>query len=278
MTFLYTHHLSPFLVSFWWGGHRVGIRWYGLAYLLGFALSYQALRRAVLENRVPNLNQESLDRLAVGLIAGVVGGGRLGFVLQNLGTWRADWLFPLRLAGGGMTFLGGLIGVLLAVAWSVHSDRLAFWQVTDLLAKPAALALAFGRIANFINGELVGSVTNGHWGVIFPNVDGHPRHPSQLYEAASHFALWGLLLWISRNRSEWCRRPGRLSLVFVSFYGFARFLTDFFRVDTTYLGAWSLGQWVSLGMGVLALGLILARKRTVEPDIAPDPVLFDSRT
>lgn len=257
MSPIWTHHLSPFIFSFGWNGHRVGLRWYGLAYVLGFTLGTIVLRRAALRGEIENLNEQALERMVGVLILGVIVGGRLGFVAQNIPAWRADPLFPLKTWGGGMAFFGGLAGVLLAVVWAVRRYRLHFWQVTDALTFPSALGLGFGRLANFVNGELVGAPTNGKWGVVFPKVDALPRHPSQLYEAASHFALWGLLLFLSHRHRAWAYgRAGRLSLVFLSFYGFARFLTDFFRADDTYFGPLSSGQWASLALGFIGLFLI----------------------
>ncbi len=254
---IWTHHLSPFILSFVLNGHRVGLRWYGLAYVLGFVFGYVVLRRAALRGEIDNLGERALERMVGALILGVIVGGRLGFVIQNIGAWRADPLFPLKVWGGGMAFFGGLFGVILAVVWAVWRYKLRFWQVTDALTFPSALGLGFGRLANFVNSELVGAPTNGKWGVIFPKVDALPRHPSQLYEAASHFALWALLLFLAHRHRAWTyRRAGRLSLVFLSFYGFARFFTDFFRADDTYFGPLSSGQWASLLVGFAGLALI----------------------
>lgn len=262
---IWTHHLSPFLWSINLNGQPVGIRWYGLAYLLGFVMGYLVLRRAALRGEIHNLTQPVLDRLVGALIAGVVLGGRLGFVAQNVPAWRADPLFPFKVWSGGMAFFGGLLGVLLAVVWAVRRYQLRFWQVTDALTFPSALGLGIGRLANFINGELVGAPTDGKWGVIFPKVDALPRHPSQLYEAASHFALWALLLFLAHKHRGWTYgRAGRLSLVFLSFYGFARFGTDFFRADDTYFGPLSSGQWASLLVGLA--GIILIRRATRKSD------------
>ena len=257
MNWIYTHHLSPFIVSARWNGQTVGLRWYGFAYVLSFALAYLTLRRAAVNGRIHNLDQRKLDALIMALVAGVVLGGRIGYVLQNLSVWRENIWFPFEIWNGGMAFFGGLAGVLLAVVWGVWKFRLRFWQVTDALTFPSALGLGIGRIANFVNGELVGGPTNGKWGVIFPQVDGLPRHPSQLYEAVSHLLLWGLLLYLARSHVAWREaRAGRLSAVFLAFYGFARFATDFFRADETYFGPFSSGQWASLFIGVCGLMLL----------------------
>ncbi|PQV62691.1 Prolipoprotein diacylglyceryl transferase [Abditibacterium utsteinense] len=260
MTPIWTHNLSPFLLSFQWNGQTVGLRWYGLAYVASFALGYWMLRRAVWRGEITHLSERALEHLVGALVLGVVVGGRLGYVMQNLDVWRADPLFPFKVWGGGMAFFGGISGVILAVIWAVRRYDLKFWQVTDALTFPAALGLGIGRVANFINGELVGSPTNGKWGVIFPKVDALPRHPSQLYEAASHFMLWAILLFLIKRRGDWARqKAGRLSLVFLSFYGFARFFTDFFRTDETYFGPFSSGQWASLAVGLIGIGFLCFR-------------------
>ena len=268
---IWTHNLSPFLVSFEWNGQPVGLRWYGLAYILGFVLGALALHKAARRGEIENLTADAIDRLIWALIAGIVVGGRLGFVVQNLPAWRADPFFPFKIWEGGMAFFGGLFGVICAVVWAVRRYKLQFWQVTDALTFPAALGLGFGRLTNFINGELVGAPTNGNWGVIFPKVDALPRHPSQLYEAASHFALWAFLLFLSRRHHEWAReKTGRLSLVFLVFYGIARFLTDFFRADDTYFGPFSSGQWVSLALAAIAAFFLTHKaKKTREHQGSP---------
>lgn len=271
MNWIWTHNLSPFLLSFQWNGQTVGLRWYGLAYVASFALGYWMLRRAVSRGEITRLSERALERLVGALILGVVVGGRLGYVGQNLAVWRADPLFPFKIWGGGMAFFGGLLGVILAVIWAVRRYDLKFWQVTDALTVPAALGLGIGRVANFINGELVGSPTSGKWGIVFPKLDALPRHPSQLYEAASHFLLWAILLFLIKRRGDWARqKAGRLSLVFLSFYGFARFATDFFRTDETYFGPFSSGQWASLLVGLVGIWL-LKNKGRQSRRIAPEP-------
>jgi len=259
--FIYVDRLSPFLFQTRLFGHALGVRWYGLAYAAGFLLALLYLRAAA--RRDPRLGGEVLERLAAGIPVGVVLGGRLGFIAQHPHELLADPLFVFRVWEGGMAFFGGLAGVLLAVLWVARRHRLAFLAVTDMLVFPAALGLGIGRVANFVNGELVGRPTGGHWGVIFPGVDLAPRHPSQLYESASHLLLFGILAWAGRGRP--CRvleAPGRLSFLFLGFYGLFRFLTDFFRNDDTYWGLFSDGQWISLLValvGFCALGWLRAQ-------------------
>lgn len=253
-SFIYVDRLSPFLFQTRLFGHVLGVRWYGLAYAAGFLLTLLYLRAAA--RRDPRLGGEVLERLAAGIPVGVVLGGRLGFIAQHPHELFADPLFVFRVWEGGMAFFGGLAGVLLAALWVARRHRLAFLAVTDIFVFPAALGLGIGRVANFVNGELVGRPTGGHWGVIFPGVDLVPRHPSQLYESASHLLLFGTLVWVGRRHArQGFQVPGRLSFLFLALYGSFRFLTDFFRDDDTYWGPISDGQWVSLLVALIGFGM-----------------------
>ena len=134
------------------------------------------------------------------------------------------------------------MGVLLAVAWTARRHALSVLEVTDAGVFPASLGLGLGRVANFMNAELVGIPTGGAWGVVFPSVDAVPRHPSQLYEAASHFLTYGLLLYAARRcKNRGSRHAGRISALFLLLYGGFRFVTDFYREDDVFLGPFSTG-------------------------------------
>ncbi len=257
---IFVDNLSPFLVHGRIAGHELGIRWYGLSYVFAFFLTYLYFRGAARRGRVPGLDMAAVDSITYATAFGIVVGGRLAFVIQHLDWLRTDPLFPFKLTEGGMTFFGGLIGVLLAISWAGRKYGMGFLALTDIATFPAALGLALGRIANFVNGELVGKPTDGSWGVIFPRVDQQPRHPSQLYESASHFLMYGLLIAAHRFGGVWAERPGRLSYLFLTLYGIERFGTDFFRQDDTYFGPFSSGQWASLVVALAGvIGLILLR-------------------
>ena len=260
---------SPFVFHFKLGGHDVGLRWYGLAYVAGFVFASMAYRKAVREGRVPGANEKTLDRLMTAVIVGVLAGGRLGYVLQNLGSWAKDPLFPLKVYEGGMAFFGGLLGVIVGLAWVARKERLSFWALADVATLPAMLGLAFGRIANFVNAELWGRPTGGSWGVVYPKVDRLPRHPSELYECASHFLAYAILLALLR-RSAWVQaRAGRLSALFLVLYGLFRFLTDFYR-EEPLVGPLNTGQYASLV--VLAIGLALLALLGRPGKVAEEPV------
>ena len=256
---VYVNDLSPFIVHAQFFGQTVGLRWYGLAYVLGLAMAFFSFRAAAGRGYLPNFTVQAQEQMFLALVAGVVGGGRLGFVLQHPARLLSDPLFLFRVWEGGMAFFGGLMGVALALVWTARCHGLNFWALADVATFPAAFGLGVGRIANFVNGELWGRPTNGDWGVIFPKTDYLPRHPSQLYEAVSHFLLFGVLVWLlRRHRHRVLAHPGFLAALFLMFYGGLRFLTDFYRADDTFFGPFSSGQWASLI--VAAVGLVLLRR------------------
>lgn len=254
---VFVDDFSPYLFQWHWLGHTLGVRWYGLAYVFGFLLTFLFFRSAARYGTILGFGTKALEYLTTAVPLGVVLGGRLGFVVQHSHELVSDPLFLFRIWQGGMAFFGGLTGVLLALRLTARRFRVPFLTLTDLAVFPAALGLAFGRIANFFNGELVGRPTHGGWGVVFPQVDRVPRYPSQLYESASHFLLFGILIFTSRFCRAWtAARSGRLSALFLALYGFFRFLTDFYRADDTYWGLLSDGQWISLLTGLFGLAAL----------------------
>ena len=260
---IYVHRLSPFLIHAHLLGQTIGVRWYGLAYVLGLLAAFLAFRTAAKRGFLTGFNAQAQHSLIVAVTAGVLVGGRVGFVLQHPTQLLSDPLFVFRVWEGGMAFFGGLVGVMLAMAWTARKYHLSFWQLADVAAFPAAFGLGVGRIANFINGELVGRPTSGDWGVIFPQVAALPRHPSQLYESASHFLLLGILLWLLHKRPQLAiRKSGIFAALFLMIYGSLRFTTDFFRADDTYFGPFSPGQWASLIVCALGFTLFYWRSGT----------------
>ncbi|MBI4453915.1 prolipoprotein diacylglyceryl transferase [Candidatus Woesearchaeota archaeon] len=231
------------------------IRYYGLVYVFGFLLVYFLLWHAIKKGKI-NLNTEELGTFILYLMLGVIIGSRAFEVLF----WEPAYYFahPLDIFAvwkGGMAFHGGLIGAVLAT-WlfcrkeSIKS-KITLAELADLLVIPAAFALALGRIANFVNGELVGTITNVPWCFNFPNYDGC-RHPSQLYGALKRFIIVGIL--ISINLVKKTYKPGFLFWWFIGLMGIGRFILDFYREDVRYLGL-SLGQY--LGVGMLLLTIIV---------------------
>jgi phosphatidylglycerol:prolipoprotein diacylglycerol transferase len=237
----------------------LAIRWYGLMYLVGFAVAY-FLGRVRLGRGLGNgVTSEVLDDLLFFIVLGVVLGGRLGYVLfYKPGYYLAHPAEILAVWQGGMSFHGGFLGVLLAVWFVARKHDLRWLALTDFVAPLIPLALAAGRLGNFINGELWGRQTDVPWGMVFPHAGPAPRHPSQLYQ----FALEGLalfaLLWVFSSRP---RPTGAVSGLFLIGYGVLRFLAEYFREPDDFLGLLALnltmGQWLSLPM-ILAGTAMLA--------------------
>jgi len=236
-----------------------GIHWYGLMYLAGF-LTFLWLGRkriAILNN--PQINTKLLDDLLFYGVLGVIVGGRLGYVLfYKPGYYSAHPLEVFAVWQGGMSFHGGFLGVLVAMAWLARKQQLRWLQLTDFIAPLVPPGLAFGRLGNFINGELWGRPTDVPWAMVFPKVDNLPRHPSELYEFLLEGVLLFLLLWIYARKP---RPVGAVSGLFLIGYGSFRFLVEFTREPDDFLGLLSLGmsmgQWLSLPMVIAGLMMMV---------------------
>ena len=239
-------HLNPVAL-------RVGplvIRWYGLAYVLAFIAAYLTLR-VMIRQRVLRLPLDLLGDLVSSLAVGVVLGGRIGWWLfyhRNQGSTE-PWYEPVAIWHGGMSFHGGLIGVCLALAIWSRVRHVPFWNLADAAALVTPIGLFFGRIANFINAELVGRQTAVAWGMIFPG-DIVARHPSQLYEALLEGPLLLFVLWIVHSRSR--PRDGRIAALFLILYGLFRFAVEFTREPDPQLGFIAFG-WLTMGQLLSAL-------------------------
>ena len=237
----------------------LSVHWYGLMYLLAFVLF--VLMGRVHAKQLPQAgwtNQAIDDLLFYGAL-GVVLGGRLGYVLfYKPGYYLGHPLEIFALWQGGMSFHGGLLGVLIAMGLYGKKHGRSFFEVTDFIAPLVPLGLAAGRMGNFINGELVGRVTDVPWAMVFPRTDYLPRHPSQLYQFACEGLLLFALLWWYASKP---RPRAAVSAVFLMGYGLARFVAEFGREPDDFLGLLfgnlSMGQWLSLPM-ILA-GIVMYR-------------------
>lgn len=263
----WVHDLDPVLIHI----HRgFGVRYYGLAYLLAFAMGYLFLRLAWRAGKSP-LDPEKIDSTFFAVILGVIAGGRLGHVLfYDFGQFISDPLMVFRLWDGGMSSHGGFIGVALALAWVSRRYGIGFSRLGDVLCPIVPLGLGLGRVANFINGELWGTVSNAPWAVIFPRSAplGTPlgqiaaRHPSQLYEAA----LEGLLLLAVFQWRFWktnaLQQPGRISGEFLVLYAVVRIVGEQFREpDSALIMGLNRGVFYSLFVLVAGVGLLLWSRR-----------------
>ena len=232
---------------------RVGplaVHWYGLMYVLAFVQFVWLGRRHLERRRDLGLSPVLVDDLMFWGVLGVILGGRLGYVLfYKPLDFLADPASILAVWQGGMSFHGGFVGVLVAVALLARRRRLRWLEVTDFIAPLVPLGLALGRVGNFINGELWGRPTDVPWGMVFPLADAVPRHPSQLYQAGLEGAALFLLLWWFARRP---RPLGQVSALFLLGYGTARFTVEFFREPDAHLGllglGLSMGQWLSVPM------------------------------
>ena len=248
----------------------LAIRWYGLMYLVGFALIWLAGRYRIRTRPDSVWTAKDLDDALFYGILGTIIGGRLGYVLfYKFGDYLTEPLHIFYVWEGGMSFHGGLLGVMVAIWLFARRHKHDWLRSMDFIAPLVPLALGAGRLGNFINAELWGRPTDVPWAMIFPNVDGVPRHPSQLYEFTLEGVVLFLLLWWFSSKS---RPRGAVSGLFLLGYGIFRFSVEFTRQPDNFLGllalGLSMGQWLSLPMIVLGIVLLVWAYRTREPRAA----------
>ncbi|ROT96238.1 prolipoprotein diacylglyceryl transferase [Marinobacter sp. R17] len=230
------------------------IHWYGLTYLVGFVMGWWLGRIRTRKPWSP-INEEQMGDLLFYIALGVVLGGRFGYVIfYNFDTFLADPLWLFRVWEGGMSFHGGLIGVMLAMWWFGRKVNCGFFAIADFVAPLVPIGLGAGRIGNFINGELWGRPTDVPWAMVFPTApDALPRHPSQLYEFAMEGVLLFIILWVFSSK----QRPRMaVSGLFLVGYACFRILAEFFRQPDAQLGFLAF-DWVTMGQ-ILSLPMLLA--------------------
>jgi phosphatidylglycerol:prolipoprotein diacylglycerol transferase len=276
-------NLSPDLFSISVGGMTFALRWYALAYIVGLLVGWRLVLRALAPNLwagKPPMTADQVERLLTWIIAGVILGGRLGFVLfYQPGYYLSHPTEILKVWQGGMSFHGGFLGVVVAGYVFFRMEKIPLLPAADLLALAAPPGILLGRIANFINAELWGRATDMPWGVAFPGDAAQycpdvigicARHPSQLYEAGLEGLLPGAaLLWLV-FRSGWLSRPGQIAGLFLAGYGAARFFVEFFRQpDAQFVtdgnplglafqtGGYGVTMGQALSVPMIAVGLYL---------------------
>lgn len=272
------------------------VHWYGVMYLLAFAMAWFLGRSRVRAGRLPGVDDNSYGDLMFYGMLGVVLGGRFGYVLfYAFEDFLRDPLMLFKVWEGGMSFHGGLLGVLVAGWWWARRQHLQFFDVVDVVAPLVPPGLGFGRLGNYIGGELWGKPTEAGWGVVFPRalppelagldpaalrarfdsgmLDVYARHPSQLYQfALEGVVMFAILWWYSRKP----RPRYAVSGMFALLYGVFRFLVEFVRVPDAQLGYLAFG-WLTMGQALslplIALGLILLglsrRAPTLQPQLPP---------
>lgn len=268
------------------------IHWYGIMYLLGFGVAWWLGRRRIRQGRLPGVDEQAFGDLLFYGMLGVVIGGRLGYVFfYAFDELLGDPLMLVRIWEGGMSFHGGLLGVVAAAIWWARRHQLHFFDVADFIAPLVPAGLGFGRVGNYIGGELWGKFTGAGWGVVFPGapelsrmsaeqvsqqfaagaLDGFARHPSQLYQAALEgLVMFVVLWWFS------CQPRPRYAVagLFALMYGGFRFLVEFVRVPDAQLGYLAFG-WLTMGqllsLPLIAIGLYWLWRSRRSPVLQPAP-------
>ncbi|MDR2377290.1 MAG: prolipoprotein diacylglyceryl transferase [Puniceicoccales bacterium] len=261
----WVHRIDPFILRFPFPCFLEGIRWYGLAYVFSFLAAHFFFLLCARRGRL-SLSGRDGESLLVTLGLGILIGGRMGYVfLYDFAFWRQEPLWIFQFWSGGMSFHGAVIGAGLALALLARKRHLPLLPLADAVCAIAPLGIFFGRIANFINGELWGKITNLPWAIRFPQSVAPatpiaaipPRHPSQLYEAV----LEGGLLLLILQRKFWkypARSRGCLTADFLWLYALLRIFAEIFREpDAPLWGPFSRGQVLSLGLGILGIGFRL---------------------
>jgi len=251
---MFVNSINPTLFSI----GPLEIRFYGIVYALGLLILYWFLHK---NKEEMNINEKQLDNIFILITLGMLVGARLAHFLFSgsleFANFIKDPLEFLRIWHGGMSFFGGLaLGILFPWIY-IKKQRIKWLKFTDVAVLPLAFILGFGRIANYINSEFVGTITNVRWCVIYTKVDSFCRHPYQIYAAISHFVLFGILFLLYKNKSKLKIKSGTIFFSFIALYGLFRFITDFFRNDTKYLGL-IVGQYTSII--VFIIGILLLKK------------------
>ena len=237
----------------------IKIHWYSLAYIFGIIFGWIYIKKILIKN---NIHRIYIDDLITYLIIGIIVGGRLGYVLiYNLKFYLKNPSEIIMIWQGGMSFHGGLIGIIIATVIFCKKNNLEKYIFFDFIAVAAPIGIFFGRIANFINSELVGKPTDLIWGVIFPLVDSIPRHPSQLYEAIFE----GIFLFIIMNKIYFSKnyKEGSCSFAFLIFYGIFRLFSEIFREPDEQIGYifGSLSMGMLLSILMIFVGILLLRRK-----------------
>ena len=237
------------------------IRWYAISYVTGILLSWFFILKIIKVKKI-DIDNHTISELISNCIVGIILGGRLGYVIFYNYEYFSDNLIEIfKIWNGGMSFHGGLIGVIIAVIYTSKTSKTSLMLLADLVAIVSPVGIFFGRIANFVNGELYGRITTHPFGIIFPNGGNVSRHPSQLYEAFFEGFLLFLILLIFLQFKKIIKSSGVLAGCFISIYGFFRFFIEFFREPDNHIGLLyldlSMGQFLCLPMILIGVFFII---------------------
>ena len=259
---MYIHDLNPILINF----SFFEIRWYSLAYIFGIVIGWWIAKRIIefkIKNGAIRLESKIFDDLISYIIISIILGGRLGYIIfYNPSYYFDNPLDVFKIWQGGMSFHGALIGVIFGTYLFANKVKINSFFFLDVIACVAPVGILFGRVANFINGELYGKPSNFFWSVIFPKVDKIPRHPSQLYEAALEGIMLFVILISVYFKKE--TKTGVVSALFMILYGFFRIVVEQFREPDIQIGyvfnLFSMGSVLSFFM--ILIGLFILKKAT----------------
>ena len=249
--------IDPVMVSF----GIIQIRWYGVAYVLGFLLGIYLIKQ-INQGYQKRIKNKQIDDFFIWSVIGVILGGRIGYVLfYQTTTILTDPINILFIWKGGMSFHGGLIGIIISIFLFSKKYSIDFFQLSDLVSSVAPVGLFFGRLANFINVELYGRVTDFPLAMIYPSIDQAPRHPSQLYEAFFEGVVLFIILRHCNKKNYSQNNFGFITSLFLILYGIFRFLIEFLREPDAHIGlifnSITMGQLLSVPLVIIGVGIYL---------------------
>ena len=247
---MFINNFDPVALSFF----SLEVRWYSLAYIFGIIFGWIYCKKLINDKKLNYL----FDNYVTYLIVGIILGGRLGYVIfYNIDFYIRNPLEIFMIWTGGMSFHGALIGIIISSYFFSKKNKQQIFFFLDLVAISSPIGIFFGRIANFVNGELIGKTTDANWGVIFPLIDNYPRHPSQLYEAF----LEGILLFFLMNLIYFRKnyKIGDCSYSFLICYGILRIISEFFREPDVQIGYLfsSISMGIALSAAMICAGTFL---------------------
>tara|TARA_Y100000590_G_scaffold466705_1_gene643004 strand:- start:374 stop:1180 length:807 start_codon:yes stop_codon:yes gene_type:complete len=255
------HNFDPVLIDL----GIVQIRWYSLAYIFGIIFGWlyanKILKKKEIKQNINHIKESQLDDLIIYLIFGIILGGRLGYVFfYNFEYYIHNIIEIFKFWQGGMSFHGGLLGVIIAIYIFSKKLNINFFQFSDIIACVAPIGIFLGRVANFINGELYGKISDAPWAIIFPDGGNTPRHPSQIYEAVMEGVVLFILINLLAFKIKLITKPGYISAFFLIAYSILRIISENFREPDKHLGYFfnyfslgSLLSFITLISGILII-------------------------